>query len=186
MKRNAIYFLGLFLAPAGAFFVPPTSSSKRTRWSASIGDFFPTLDTSALSLTSPGIKEAVLLLTPLSAFAGSAVVNQRRKEVVENLEFTQMAMNETQTIMTQSSNNFKVRLCIQLYNRASLSSVSVCNYNRAILSSTTSSHIHPHSSPHANRSTRAWRLHPLPSLPPVSCCHPRMPVVWKMYCLRFR
>jgi hypothetical protein len=111
MKRIAICILGLFFAPAGAFFVPPTSSTKRTRLWTSIGDFFPTLDTSALSLTSPGIKETVLLLTPLSAFAGSAVVNQRRKEFVEDLEFTQMAMNETQTMMTQSSNNFKVRYC---------------------------------------------------------------------------
>lgn len=96
---------------AGAF-APRAPSSKRanTRVSSSmpLGEFFTTLDISALSLASPGIKEIVLLLTPLSAFAGGAVVQKRRKEFTENVEFTKKAMNETQAMMSQSSNNFKV------------------------------------------------------------------------------
>lgn len=111
MKSTAIFVLGLLLSPADAFVpcIPSTTEQRpNTQLSTTLADFFTTLDTSVVSLTSPGIKEFVLFLTPLSALAGGAVVQQRRKEFVENVEFTKKAMNETQAIMSQSSNNFKV------------------------------------------------------------------------------
>ena len=112
MKLIVVYFLGILLSRAAAFVPRTPSPERRTRLcvTPTIGDFLTTVDISALSLTSPpGLQEIVLLLTPLSAFAGGAVVQQRRKELTENVTFTKMAMNETQAMISQSSNNFKVR-----------------------------------------------------------------------------
>lgn len=114
MKFILASFLGLFLSRTGAFVLrSPSSERVNTHHLAvttSLGDFFSTVDIASLSLATPGMKEFVILLTPLSAFAGGAVVQTRRKQFAENVESTKKAMNETQALLSQSSNNFKVSL----------------------------------------------------------------------------
>ena len=109
MKLTTIYLLlGLLLSRAGAFVPRIHTNHPPLSTTLMISEFVTTVDISS-AVSSPGMKEIVLLLTPLSALAGGALVQQRRNEVQENMEFTQLAMNETQAILSQSSNNFKVR-----------------------------------------------------------------------------
>ncbi len=105
MKLHLISLLGIFLSRRTGAFVPPFSGRANTHMSL-FGEFL----TSSVDISASfGMKEFVMLMTPLSAFAGGAVVQKRRKQFAENVESTRQAMNETQAMLSTSSNNFKVR-----------------------------------------------------------------------------